>query len=66
MGRIRRLAWCGFLAATLAAVLAPASVHAQSSGKTLNFIPEADLKSLEVEVDVNETNDPGSIFPRRG
>ena len=31
----------------LAAVLAPASVHAQSSGKTLNFIPEADLKSLD-------------------
>jgi peptide/nickel transport system substrate-binding protein len=47
MGRIRKLAWCGILAAALAATLAPAGANAQSSGKTLNFIPEADLKSLD-------------------
>ena len=47
MGRIRRLAWRGIMAAALAAALTPAGAHAQSSGKTLSFIPEADLKSLD-------------------
>ena len=34
-------------AAALAALLLPMAGHAQSAGKTLNFIPEADLKSLD-------------------
>jgi peptide/nickel transport system substrate-binding protein len=47
MGLSRTLAWRGVLAAALLATLAPAGAHAQSSGKTLSFIPEADLKSLD-------------------
>ncbi len=47
MGRISavlsRVAAAGLLAASL---LAPAA-HAQSSGKTIRFIPEADLRSLD-------------------
>jgi peptide/nickel transport system substrate-binding protein len=47
MGLVRRLAWRGIAAAALAATLMPAASHAQTSGKTLTFIPEADLKSLD-------------------
>src|SRR5260370_12008866 len=47
MGFSRTLAWRGMLGAALMATLAPAGAHAQSSGKTLSFIPEADLKSLD-------------------
>src|SRR5579859_879450 len=47
MGHIGMLAWRGMLAAALMAALAPAGAHAQSAGKTLSFIPEADLKSLD-------------------
>jgi len=47
MGLARRLAWRGIVVAALAATLIPAASHAQTSGKTLTFIPEADLKSLD-------------------
>src|SRR5262249_2186151 len=47
MGLGRTLAWRGILAAAVVATLAPAASHAQSSGKTLSFIPEADLRSLD-------------------
>src|SRR5215469_9057478 len=47
MGRIRTLAWRRILAAALVATLMPVASHAQSPGKTLKFIPEADLRSLD-------------------
>jgi peptide/nickel transport system substrate-binding protein len=47
MGLVRTLARCGILAAALLAILAPTASRAQSSAKTLIFIPEADLKSLD-------------------
>ncbi|HKF72286.1 MAG TPA: ABC transporter substrate-binding protein, partial [Stellaceae bacterium] len=47
MGLGRTLAWRGILAAALVAMVTPVASHAQSSGKTLKFVPEADLRSLD-------------------
>src|SRR5271169_3888842 len=47
MGRLSSVIRGSALAVALTALLLPAPGHAQSSGKTLNFIPEADLKSLD-------------------
>jgi peptide/nickel transport system substrate-binding protein len=46
MGQFLKGAAIGAMAA-LSVALAPASGHAQSGGKTLKFIPEADLRSLD-------------------
>ncbi len=47
MSKIAVMARRVVLAAMLAAALLPGTVQAQSSGKTLKFIPEADLRSLD-------------------
>ncbi|HVM81886.1 MAG TPA: ABC transporter substrate-binding protein [Stellaceae bacterium] len=48
MARVRNSIWRGVAAAAVAAaLLAPGAGHAQGSGKTLSFIPEADLRSLD-------------------
>ncbi len=47
MGRILAGCWRWAAAAILAAGLLVPAAHAQTSGKTIRFIPEADLRSLD-------------------
>ena len=47
MGRILAGCWRWAAAAMLAAGLLVPAAHAQTSGKTIQFIPEADLRSLD-------------------